>query len=92
MLGEAEADALLDLKPTANVNPDLARESIERLVAGLDAMAPVLERLAAQRAADLQAEHERVRDIAALRGRTTVSPQLPVDVLGVYVFLPARVA
>ena len=92
LLDEAVSDALLDLAPTGNVNPDLARQTIETLVDGLDALAPALERLAAQRAADLAAEHERVRDIAALRGRTTVTPQLPVDILGVYVFLPAPVA
>ena len=52
-------------RASGNVNPDLARQAIEDLVAGLDALLPVLERLAAQRAADLEAEHERVRDIAA---------------------------
>jgi hypothetical protein len=37
------------------------------------------------------AEHERVREVISLRGKTTVTPQLPVDLLGIYVFLPAPV-
>jgi hypothetical protein len=35
--------------------------------------------------------HRRVRDVADLRGagRLTADPMLPVDVLGLYVYLPA---
>ena len=69
--------------------PEQAAESLERVLAGLDLLRPAIDRFAAARAADLAAEHERVRDVADLRGRTTVTPQLPVDVLGIYVFLPA---
>lgn len=84
-----DADRLLDLRPSGNVVPEQAAESLERVVAGLDLLRPAIDRVAATRAADLAAEHERVRDVADLRGRTTVTPQLPVDVLGIYVFLPA---
>ncbi len=86
------ADALLDLVPTGNVMPEQAAQALERVTDGLDALRPAIERVAAARAADLAADHERVREVAALRGRTTVTPQLPVDVLGAYVFLPAPVA
>jgi superfamily II DNA or RNA helicase len=88
-LSQDIADALLDLPPSGNVLPEQASDALERVRAGLDALAPAIERVAASRAADLAAEHERVRDVAGLRGRTTVTPQLPVDVLGIYVFLPA---
>lgn len=87
-----EADRLLDLAPSLNVLPEHAARELERVTDGLAALAPALERVAAARAADLVAEHERVRDVANLRGRTTVTPQLPVDVLGVYVFIPVPVA
>ena len=83
------ADALLDLPPTGNVLAEQAADALQRVTNGMEALRPALERLAAGRAADLAAEHERVRDVADLRGRTTVMPQLPVDVLGIYVFLPA---
>ena len=84
-----EADLLLDLPTSGNVLPEQADDALERVLAGLDALRPAIDRVAAARAADLAAEHERVRDVADLRGRTTVTPQLPVDVLGIYVFLPA---
>jgi superfamily II DNA or RNA helicase len=84
-----EADHLLDLPPSGNVLPEQARDALERVLARLDGLRPAIDRVAATRAADLGAEHERVRDIADLRGKTTVTPQLPVDVLGIYVFLPA---
>jgi superfamily II DNA or RNA helicase len=91
-LADAAADRLLDLAPSGNVLPEQARDALERVLAGIDALRPAIERVAAARAADLAAEHERVRDVADLRGRTAVTPQLPVDILGVYVFLPAPVA
>jgi hypothetical protein len=91
-LRDEQADQLLDLVPSGNVLREQAEQQLERVVAGLDHLQPALERLAATRAADLAAEHARVRDVADLRGRTTVVPQLPVDVLGIYVFLPVPVA
>lgn len=83
------ADTLLDSAPSGNVLPEQASDALELVRAGLEALAPAIERMAAGRAADLAAEHERVRDVADLRGKTTVTPQLPVDVLGIYVLLPA---
>ncbi len=87
-----EADRLLDLFPAGNVLPEQAIAALDRVVDGLDDLRPAIERVAAARAADLMAEHERVRDVVSLRGRTTVTPQLPVDILGIYVFLPAPMA
>jgi hypothetical protein len=82
-----ESDRLLDLSPSGNVLPEHAEKELERVLTAMDGLRPALERVAATRSADLAAEHERVRDVADLRGRTTVMPQLPVDILGVYVFL-----
>ena len=91
-LAPEDADRLLDLRPTGNVMPELAATSLERVLDGLSALTPAIERVAAARAADLAAEHERVRSVASLRGRTSVTPQTPVDVLGIFTFLPAPVA
>lgn len=88
-LAPEEADHLLDLAPSGNVLQEQASESLHRVLAGLGSLRPAIERVAATRASDLATEHERVRDVARLRGRTSVTPQLPVDVLGIYVFLPA---
>ncbi len=91
-LAPEEADRLLDLRPTGNVMPELAATSLERVIDGLPALTPAIERVAATRAADLAAEHERVRSVASLRNRTSVTPKTPVDVLGIFIFLPAPVA
>ena len=47
-----------------------------------------LQALAEQRAQALLADHERVRAAARDVGHHSVSPCLPVDVMGVYVLLP----
>jgi hypothetical protein len=50
---------------------------------------PHLESAARSRAAELLEAHRRVRSAARLRGVSQrVEPQLPPDILGVYVFLP----
>jgi hypothetical protein len=54
------------------------------------ALEPGIAHLAEERAATLLASHRRVRDAAGLQGvRYAVRPQLPADLLGVYVFMPA---
>jgi hypothetical protein len=45
--------------------------------------------MAAERAEQLAEAHRRVRRAAGTTGRVTVTAHLPVDVLGVYVYLPA---
>lgn len=58
-------------------------------MADLPALDSFLTTAAKDRAAALHVAHERVREAARSRVRTReVSPQPPVDVLGVYVFLP----
>jgi hypothetical protein len=49
-----------------------------------------LDALAARRGEELLAAHRRVRTAARLRGiQQRVEPQIPPDVLGIYIFLPA---
>jgi hypothetical protein len=48
-----------------------------------------LEQLAKERAQALLVDHRRVREAARDVGQYSVSPCLPVDVIGVYVLLPA---
>jgi len=50
---------------------------------------PHLEQVAHERGEELLNAHRRVRAAAQIRGvRYRVEPQLPVDVLGVYMYLP----
>lgn len=88
-LDPAAAEALLDAPPTGNLDPSLARDAVHKVVADLPALDPFLTTAAKDRAAVLHAAHERVREASRSRVKTReVAPQPPVDVLGVYVFLP----
>jgi hypothetical protein len=44
--------------------------------------------MARARAQELRDSHERVRSAGKMVGKTKVEARLPVDLLGVYVFLP----
>ena len=49
-----------------------------------EALVPVAQ----ERASAQLAAHERVREASRTRGRVTIQPVLPVDILGAYVLLP----
>ena len=87
------AEALLNAEPDENIHPQQAAEFVGRVVEGFGHIAPTLDEMARQRGDDLLAAHIRVREAAYRRGQRRpqhrVEPQLPPDVLGVYVFLPA---
>lgn len=72
------------------------REEVELALAGAPDWQPLLEKVANDRAQSLLADHVRVREASdpeARRGRrrsqASVHPLLPVDVIGVFVLLPA---
>ena len=82
---------LLDARADANIPPDLATRTVERIIDDFDALWPHLEAEAHRRAERLLDAHRRVREAADVRtgARYRVEPQLPPDVLGLYVYLPA---
>jgi len=88
-LSVERAEALLGAEPHQNVTPDQARGFVEAVLSSVPRLVPSLENEARQRAEALLAAHRRVREAARARGSYRVEPQLPVDVLGVYVYLPA---
>jgi hypothetical protein len=86
-----EVEALLQAEPDQNVVPDRARHVVQRVVDDYEQIRPHLEAVAYHRAEELLQAHRRVRSAARMRGvRYRVEPQLPPDVLGVYVYLPFR--
>lgn len=99
-LSAAETDALMTATPTANTPPDRARAMIEGVLRALPSLTPALDAEAHKTADELRDAHTRVRQSA--RGREaagaltvrgiTVEPQLPVDLLGVFVYLPGGTA
>jgi hypothetical protein len=88
-LNKEQAEALLEVTPDANIAPELQRDALQRILDGVLALMPHLESAARTRAAELLEAHRRVRSAARLRGVSQrVEPQLPPDILGIYVFLP----
>lgn len=84
-----EAERLVLLQPDVNIQPQQATKFLQEVVDGFDGIRPHLEKVAIEYAQTLLESHRRVRDAAKHKGRYRVEPKLPVDVLGIYIFLPA---
>lgn len=88
-LAPEQAEALLTAVPDANIAPEQSRQFVGKVVEAAPALAPWLDSFAAERAKSLLAVHRQLRDESRIKGlKEDVRPQLPVDVLGVYVLLP----
>lgn len=88
-LPQDQAEALLLAEVGANIEPEQARDFARRAVEGLEHLNSHLEDEAKRRGAELLESHRRVRNAARMRGvQYRIEPQLPPDVLGVYVYLP----
>ena len=88
-LSETEAETLLQAQPAANITPEQAAAQIERLLAELPPLLPALNELTEAHGRQLLEAHRRVRSASGQRGiRYSVRPQLPPDILGIYVLLP----
>src|SRR5207237_8415046 len=82
-------EALLAAESEANVYPEQARTFLSKVIDEFDALQPHLQQVARERGEALLAAHRRVRAAAQVRGvRYRVEPQLPLDVLGIYIYLP----
>jgi len=89
-LGDERARALLAAVPKANLDGAMASDLVRRVTEGFGHLAPHLEAIARGRAEAVREAHRRVRTAARLRGQAIdVTPMLPVDVLGVFVLMPA---
>lgn len=87
-LADQQATRLLECTPSGNLPPDAVQREVRKAIAYLAAHPEQLQALAQQRADTLLADHQRVREAARDVGQYSVSPCLPVDVMGVYVLLP----
>jgi ERCC4-related helicase len=76
--------------PPAETIDDRTREArVSGALAQQDQWMPVVETFARERSEILLADHRRVREASRSKGRYEVTPLLPVDVIGVFVLLPA---
>jgi hypothetical protein len=80
------ANSLLQIAPDINIAPDIARQHLRSILESIDAVRPHLNDLARHRGKELLDSHQRVRVLRGVQHR--VEPKLPVDILGLYVFLP----
>jgi len=88
-LDSARAEELMQAEPKGNVHADQAAAFLQRIVDEFDALRPRIEEAAHARADALLQAHRRVRTAARQQGVShRVEPQLPPDVLGLYVYLP----
>ena len=84
----AALDLLNSAQPDANLTTSDRDHQLTTALGLLDGLAPNLAAIAHDRAKRLAEAHTRVRTATLSRGRTTVEPHLPPDVLGMYVLLP----
>ena len=92
-LSAEQAEALLSARPDADLHEEQKRGYLRRVVEGFEYLRPRLDDAARERGAALLAAHRRVREATRSRGGPAleyrIEPQLPPDVLGLYVYLPA---
>lgn len=90
-LSPEESEVLLSAKPERNLVPTAVDQQVGLLLDSLPTLQAALEPVARVRAVAQLEAHERVREAARTKGRVTVEPVLPVDILGSYVLLPRLV-
>jgi len=90
-LSREAAESLLTAEPDENVNDDVARTFVRKVLDNLGPIQGRLDVLAYEHGKELLAAHRRVRQAIQRRGmKETIEPQLPADILGLYVYLPAE--
>ncbi|MGW6174100.1 helicase-related protein [Arthrobacter sp. NPDC055138] len=96
-LSAQEVAGLLASKPSANVSPQIAANMCSNILRGIPLLEAGLAAQAQQVAEQIQADHTEVRLAArgdskagklGIRG-LAVEPNLPADILGVYIYAPA---
>lgn len=88
-LPEDKARTLLDAQPARNMPTALRDRHIQQALDTLPGWTRMLEQIAEERAQQLLDDHRRVREASDARGSYQVIPSLPVDVMGVFVLVPA---
>ncbi len=87
-LSPETSEPLLEARPEQNLIATAIDQQIGLLINSLPAYRQSLETLAEERAKLQLQAHERVREASKTKGKVTIKPVLPVDILGAYVLLP----
>ncbi|MHB8290193.1 MAG: helicase-related protein, partial [Acidimicrobiales bacterium] len=84
-----EVQALLDASASSNIAPEQARDFAQACLQAAGSWQDHLNETANQRAAELLVSHQRVRASIGQESRSFhVTPYLPPDILGVYLYVP----
>ncbi|HYN78638.1 MAG TPA: hypothetical protein VES73_12705, partial [Lamprocystis sp. (in: g-proteobacteria)] len=81
--------ALLGRDAVRNMPPPVRNRHLQQALDQLPDWAPQLAVIAQDRALSLLQDHRRVREAAEAKGSYQVTASLPVDVMGLYVLIPA---
>lgn len=88
LLEKADMLQLMQLPVSKNMADEARTRELSRAVDALQHLTPRFDAIAHQRAEAVLADHRRTREAADARGSYSVQPQLPVDVMGIYVLVP----
>ena len=86
-LAPDDGERLLAARPERNLIQTAIDQQIRLLLPALSKLQQSLAAVAKDRAAAQLTAHERVREASRTKGRVTVQPVLPVDILGAYILL-----
>lgn len=87
-LAPEDGEHLLAARPERNLIQTAIDQQLGLLLPALPKLQAALVPIAHERATAQLSAHERVREASRSRGRVTIQPVLPVDILGAYVLLP----
>lgn len=87
-LDNENIEALLSAKPSSNIDPAQAKAFMQKIIDNVEHIQPHLESIAKQRGEKLLEEHKRVRAASRQKGTVRVEVQTPLDIIGVYLYLP----
>ena len=89
LLTDEKALSLLSLVPSRNMLDDQKSHLIRQALESLPSLEDTFNNVARERATNLLEDHRRIRKASNAKGlRYDVVPSLPVDKIGVYVFVP----
>ena len=88
LLAKVEVVTLMQATVSKNMTPEARCRELTSAMEKLPSLQAGFEVLAKQRAHEVLADHRRTREASGARGSYSVQPQLPVDVMGVYVLVP----
>ena len=89
LLEEEESLSLLSMEPHRNMADGQKAHLIRQALGNLNTLEDVFGQVARKQAQRLLADHRRIRVASDIKGfRYNVIPALPVDKIGIYVFMP----